>query len=147
MTEQEYAEHVDRRHEELRERMQDVLRELSTAFAEEGYIASPVYDRTDEEYGYAFIVSGGNLVEEVDVSLTLAESFSYGDLDGVSFALDVVAFGGEIIGGLTPYNYTPDCWVPVDDAEAVSDRLAIIEQADTFKAVQLVRDWAEQKVG
>src|SRR5690349_16462472 len=45
----------------------------------------------------------------VDVTIELAEAHEYGDepVDGANWGLDIVEWGGRILGGLTPFNYTP----------------------------------------
>jgi hypothetical protein len=43
-------------------------------------------------------------------------------MEGLTFRLDVVEYGGRIICGYTPYNYTEKCWVDANDAEAVKTR-------------------------
>lgn len=38
--------------------------------------------------------------------------------------------GGAIVGGLTPFNYTEQVWVPRSNPEAVEERFRIMEDAD-----------------
>jgi hypothetical protein len=141
ISEDRFRKSVDRRHDELKDRMLVILGNLRDAFRADGYTASDPSDWSDEEYSYAVIVEGNGLPELVDVRLTMAESMTYGDgTEGVNFALDITGEGGRILGGMTPYNYSPDVWVPVRDSAAVSDRLALLEGADPDSAVDLVRE-------
>lgn len=69
----------------------------------------------------------------IDIRLEIAEARDYdGDEDcfGINFGIDIVEWGGRILGGLSPYNYTDECWVDARDEDAVEERFAILEQAD-----------------
>jgi hypothetical protein len=69
----------------------------------------------------------------VDVNVELAEAFLFGEQDnpyGVTFAVSIVEWGGRILGGLEPYNYTPRVWVDARAAAAVAERWALIAAAD-----------------
>jgi hypothetical protein len=78
----------------------------------------------------------------IDVSVEIAEELSYGDEShegyGVNFSLDVVECGGRILGGLTPYNYTDECWVDARDDDKVAERWAILEAADVSEVSSLI---------
>jgi hypothetical protein len=78
--------------------------------------------RTEDENDYDQLV---------DVSVQIAEAREYGDEpeDGINFGLDIVKWGGRILGGLTPYNYTEHCWVSAHDSEAIEERFRIIEDS------------------
>lgn len=69
--------------------------------------------------------------DAIDISVEIAEASEYGDEDhdgyGLNFALDIVEYGGRILGGLTPYNYTDECWVDARDSEAVEARWKLLE--------------------
>lgn len=69
----------------------------------------------------------------IDVSIEIAEAMQYGELDspcGINFGLELVEWGGRMLGGLVPYNYTENCWVDMRDKEAVEERFKILENAD-----------------
>lgn len=146
MTPEEYTEQVEALYEsELRERMKAALVPVTTAFREAGYTASDPWDGSGDDFRWYVTVEGNGLHERVDVSLELAESLSYGDdTAGVNLALDIVADGGRILGGLTPYNYTPNVWAPLDDRAEVLSRMEIIEQADTGATVALVDTFKDE---
>lgn len=49
--------------------------------------------------------------EPIDVSLEIVESQDYeGVTGGFTFRLDVVEYGGRILGGCSPFNYTEQVW-------------------------------------
>lgn len=153
LTREQYAAQIEALYESavndaaltVRERMTEALRTLGAAFTDAGYeLQTPEpYDLSSDDYRWAITVHGNGLSEPVDVSITLAESADYdGTTDGVNFALDIVAEGGRLLGGLTPFNYTPDVWAALDDPAEIDYRLAIIEQADPASAVALVNEYA-----
>lgn len=57
---------------------------------------------------------------------------------GVNFSIHCSTRGGRIVGGLTPYNYGPECWVPRRDADAVEERFELLEQADHYELLYLI---------
>jgi hypothetical protein len=108
-----------------------LLEKIRAEALKRGYQCAEPADWTDETYKWAILVlpEGAESSEAgIDVSVEIAESQVYGDPPGgVNFSLDVVAVAGRIIGGHTPYNYTPDVWVK--DREAVADRWTEFSEA------------------
>jgi hypothetical protein len=114
------------------------------------------YDMHGDDYRWSFNVHTaadaelaatiGDEPMGADVSFVICESEQYdGEKFGVNFAVEIVGVGGEIIGGLTPYNYTGECWVSRCDAEAIEERFAIVERCDPSEAAHLVIDWLRQQ--
>lgn len=66
---------------------------------------------------------------------------------GVTFSLSITGYGGEIIGGLHPYNYTDRVWVDATDEEEVEERFKILENAEIGEATALILEWLERKKG
>jgi hypothetical protein len=101
------------------------------------------FDMSGDDYQWALSVfpTHEQVHEElIDIQFDIAEARSYGDdpEDGINFGITIVKWGGEIIGGLTPYNYTPECWVSANDPDAVEDRFGILENADIQDLVGLI---------
>ena len=72
----------------------------------------------------------------VDVSITTLESeVNDGEENGLNFSLDVVGWGGTMIGGMTPFNYSDRVWVARDDADAVEERWNLFQGAFDPSAV------------
>lgn len=90
----------------------------------------------DENHGY-------------NIDIHIPEARQYGDdpPTGVNFAVDIVRIDGLIVGGLTPYNYTPQCWVDACDTEAVEERFTIIENADVNEIVALIEQHETKQIG
>lgn len=148
MTEERYASRVERVYERvLRERMIACLRKLREAFEVAGYEVSGPFDLSDDCYRWYILVEGKGLAEAVDLTVELAESLGYeGTLAGVNVGLDIVAYGGAVLGGLCPYNYTDECWASLSDLHEVSRRMQIIEEADPLGAIALVDEYAARHV-
>ena len=75
---------------------------------------------SSDEYWWSLLADVDGV--KVDVSFKICESEQYdGEKGGVNFSVDVVEFGGRILGGLTPFNYSDACWVDRRDADAIEN--------------------------
>lgn len=76
----------------------------------------------------------------IDVSLEIAEEREYeGEGFGVNFGMDIVEWGGRILGGLCPYNYTERCWVDARRWNDVRERWALVRDSDISSIPDLIR--------
>lgn len=117
-------------------KMRAVLRDIAKRLRADGFIVSAPFDLTDEEYRWDITVSvKGNKDREniVSVSLTLTESivrdgmgeeYGRGEKYGISFLFDIVAYGGLMLGSVAVGNYSPSCFVPANDQDAIETRWA-----------------------
>jgi hypothetical protein len=99
-----------------------------------GIPCTDVHDMSDDYFRFTFSTTHANgLVSDGDVDFTLeiAEAASYGDEPtyGVNFGLDIVEYGGRVLGGLQPFNFTDACWVDATDADALRARWQYFEDA------------------
>ncbi len=126
--------------EQIKDRYQDrilaVMNRIATVLQDEGYPTEGPHFMDGDSYSWNLIVhldADPDEVgqEDIDISFKVCESEQY-DVEegGINFALDIVEIGGRILGGLTPYNYSPKCWVDRTDAEAIEERFKIMEDAD-----------------
>jgi hypothetical protein len=86
----------------------------------------------------------------IDVQFEIVESEEYDGIEnGVNFALNVTRWGGQMVGGLTPYNYSDGVWVDRANEAQVERRFKILEGSDTHSLVTLIRDdfekWDEEE--
>jgi hypothetical protein len=133
--------------EKFEPRIRKILAGIAEALKEDGWKVGEVCDMSCDEYRYAILASQydedpSELREgDVDITFEICESeHCDGSEDGCNFAIQVVKVGGEIVGGLTPYNYTQDVWVPRVNDEAVEARFTILERADAGELVCLLED-------
>jgi hypothetical protein len=136
-------------------RIKRIMREIRAACEEAGWYCSEIAFLDCDDYSWDFIVHTKGKPEEeadlddytdIDVTFKLCESEQYdGTKKGINFALDVVAVGGSILGGLTPYNYTSDVWVNRLDENALAERFQILQDADADGVVTLIRDFVQRR--
>jgi hypothetical protein len=127
-----------------------VLTDCAETLTKAGFYADEPYDMCGDEYRWTFSVwrtpERGEIEDSIDVSLEIAEAATYGDEpeSGINFGLDVVEWGGRILGGMTPFNYTDECWVDAFDEEAVAERWSYFEAIRPEELVQLIQDDMER---
>lgn len=130
-------------------RIKTMLDEVREEALERGFHCDESYEMTDEEIRWNVLVrpAGAKPGDEigVDVSITILESEpSDGTEGGCNFALEMVEYGGVIVGGFIPYNFTEHVWVRRDDENAVATRwsvfnehfsaMAVVDQIEKFYA-------------
>jgi hypothetical protein len=129
-------------------RIRTILGHMKELLVEAGYQTSEPDDMSGSEstgFRWGLMVYKKGTPEEPDnddVDITFELNCSEecdGEENGLQFSVTIVSYGGRIIGGLSPYNYTADVWVPRDDDEAIERRFALFEQADAAGIVDLVR--------
>lgn len=147
--EEKYVEAVEEVKEEYEPKLKKLLEEVCALATGEGYECSGPSDWSDETYKWAVMVTptGGDVEDSVDVSVEIAESKAYdGTLAGINFSMNAVGYEGEIIGGLTPYNYTDQVWVPVSDAKAIKERWHLFNGgADANEVLYLIDQFYDNK--
>ena len=144
-----YQEIADELSKTYAPKMKKMLRQICDVAREEGFDCGEVIDMSDETYRFAVLIKpkGADQEDGVDVTVDMAESQSYGDTEGgLNFSLDVVGYGGEIIGGLTPFNFSPQVWVSMDDPKAVAERWQLFDQGvDPYDVIYLVKEFYEKR--
>jgi hypothetical protein len=127
-------------------RIVKVLESIRAELQAAGYHVDEPFDMSCDSFSWSLLVRIGSKPEDaatdgdVDINLKIAESTEYdgdGSEEGINFSLDVVEYGGRIMGGLTPYNYTRDVWVSLDDADAIEARFSIFEETDPATILNL----------
>lgn len=122
-------------------RARAILEKIRAAATSLGAEAWEVDDMTDDDYSWNVYVRSAEQVRDgvedqgVDFTFRICESENWdGEEGGVNFMLDIVAYGGEILGCVCPQNYTENVWVNRDDAEAIEARFALVEGIDHERA-------------
>lgn len=137
-----------RMQEEIRDRYDRrilaILRKIAESLRHAGFAVDEPAAAHDDEYRWEFAIrrdpEQGSGDGNVEVTFRLCESEKCdGDAGGVNFGLDVVEWGGRILGDMCPFNYTDECWVDRADKKAVEQRFALVEGADFEKIADLLR--------
>lgn len=130
-------------------KMRDLLKQIAEACEESGVYCGEPFDMSGDDYQWSMMAwrtrsdRAAKLHERgIDITVQIAESREYdGEKPtGINFGLDIVEWGGRMLGGLTPFNYTEDCWVDARDREAVSDRWKILSDADVSEIPHLIKE-------
>lgn len=147
VTEAQYLKLTESLKDRYESRIVAYLDGVAKLFREQGWQAGEVMDMCADEYEWAILVApaGHSLKDSprsMAIEFEIAESLSYdGTTYGVSFKIDVTGYGGFVVGGLAPYNYTDECWVPVTDDDAVETRFSICENSDFTELYNVCANW------
>lgn len=147
-----YTQKIEEIETKYKPQMERIIGEIKQLFEEEGYSTSEVDDYSDEHLRLDFVVYKNGETEEgpeeddVDISFQVAPSLYFdGSLEGVNFMVDIVSVGGNMIGGLIPYNYSDDVWADINDESAVEERFNIFNNTDPYEILSLVEGFWEGK--
>jgi hypothetical protein len=115
-------------------RIRAVLERLRAAFAEVGLVVDEITFMDGDDYRWGFSIytdASKNRDTSVQCTLQIAESLAYEDsYAGATFRIDFVQWGGRIFGSFSPFNYSPQCWVDVNDEAAIEARFTLFERID-----------------
>ncbi len=152
MITKEYEERVEQIKDAHEGAILRILEGMRKALVEAGFDACEPYEMSDSTYQWwmSVYLAGSDSEQhedDIDIIFEISESLAYqGTLEGVNFSISVTTVGGEIIGGLTPYNYTEEVWVDVKDADGIRERFRIFEEADPASIVELIQDHVASEV-
>jgi hypothetical protein len=145
----DYDEQMEKIAEEYGPKALALLSRIRDALIAEGFEGTEPFDMSADDYRWSMLITrpGQPQDQGVDISVEIAEQRDYDDDEGwgLNFALDIVQYGGIILGGLTPYNYSELCWVDSRDAEMVANRWAILEQAEIAEVPPLVAQGTDRE--
>ena len=133
-----YAEQVEVVKAVYEPRILGLLNRIRAELEEAGFEVGEPHECSDEEFEWWLTVylpddDPEDLADRdlVDIRFVIEESKAYGDDEkGITFAIHIVHFGGAYLGSYSPYNYTPEVWVPLDDPEAIEERFRLMEQVE-----------------
>ncbi len=120
---------IDRIKRKYQPRVKTLLQGVIDAAQHYGLAVGPIIETSDEDYAWSFFLNDPDDEEnEAEVKVTLAESETWdGTTGGVNFMLDVDG-RDEKIGGMIPYNYTPQVWVRRSKPEAIEERWRLFDE-------------------
>jgi len=105
-------------------RVKKFLQSVAEQAHSRGLVSDPVEEDALEDYSWSVFLRSPNQpkTDGVDVKVTMAESEHWdGTEDGLNFMLDVDT-RHEKLGGMIPYNYSDEVWVPRNDAAGIEQR-------------------------
>ena len=117
----------------------------------EGWKCSEVDEFTDEDLAVMFVYwpegsSEDNPEHAIDLTFRLLDAAAWdGTENGTSFAVDICEYGGSVVGGLHPFNYSDQVWVDPTDAEAVAARWELFENgaSDSQELMAVIKQFRE----
>jgi hypothetical protein len=133
-------------HKKYGERALKVLRAIAEDVRKKtGLTVEDPADWSIDEFHWGMDVKYGKGEEDrIDVTLHVCESNSSdGSKGGVTFRIDAVDYGGELVGGFSPYNYTEEVWVPRRDEQAVEERFKLFEEHGISGWPETIKDFLE----
>lgn len=139
-----YNEHMEKIAAEYGPRALRLLERIRTLLHDNGFTCTQAQDFSSDDYRYSFVARHDEVEGEdaaADITVEIAEQRQYdGDTApwGLNFGIDITRIDGLMIGGMTPYNYTEQCWVDSTDAEAVAERWSLLEAADIAEVPGLI---------
>lgn len=125
-------------------RIQTWLRRLADGLVAAGWQVDGPFEMSDEDYQWGIVAQSAQDregKEAVDVRFTICESEHWnGEEGGVNFMIEAVERGGRMLGGITPFNYTPQVWVNRTADLLVEERFRLVEESSVEDWVQLLSE-------
>lgn len=136
------------------DRVKNVLRSIKTELESFSWFCSKIYAREDGEFVIAVSRDALHLTRDgepddldVEIIIQILKSKEWdGTRGGTAFKTSVMSYGGNLVGGFLPFNFSDDVWVPVIDDVKVEGRMVLLEQVEPFTMVTLLRKWTKGKV-
>lgn len=135
-------------YEEIRDRYRPrvlkLFKRIRRRFVTEGLYPDnlPVED-FDEEYCWRLEVRRHKGMETYNdndfaITFTILDSQGREGKEGyVAFTLDVIEYGGLILSGMCPGNYTEDLWIPLTDEKSIERRFSLFELANYSRIAEV----------
>lgn len=107
-----------------------------------------LYENKADDYSWHLMIVN-DVGTKLDISFTLIENYESGDENSEqensgNLMLEMIEYGGTIIGMLSPYKYTDRCWCKFDDQEEFDRRLDMIFNHGP-DLMMLIDEWLLEK--
>ena len=141
--EEQYEDAVDQVKAKYEPRILRWFGELAEELSEINFDVDGPEDWTDDEYAWSMSVYSPDAKDKddsIDVTFKIVESKANdGSLDGVNFMVDIVRYGGEIVGSCAPHNYTNQVWVALNKPDAIEYRFAeLLEGCPPYEVAYII---------
>lgn len=120
-----YSDTLEALNETYKPKGMKILNAIANEARSRGLVCDDPFDMSSDDYRWSLLIreKGSPPDSGVDVTITIAESNEHdGEGDGVNFVLDMTGYGGRIVGGVAPYNFTSAVWVEAANQKAVATR-------------------------
>lgn len=136
-----------------RGRIKRILRRNLEAFVAAGFDCGqngpedPIFETTcdySETWTFTIVTNAERTMNpgEIECSFEMLESeLIDGEKGGVTWKIDFDGYGGEMIAGFHPFNYSNQLWVPRNNPTLIEERFALYERLDPQQAVESVQEW------
>lgn len=130
-------------------RIEKILNELKKELEEEfDYpISGPDFWDCDDYRWSLFIEldQDENKHDGIDIAFQICDSTEYdGSEDGINFSIEAVHTSGRMLGGCTPFNYSNEVWVSLNDEDGIEKRFRLMEELCPLDMVHLIGDFLER---
>ena len=98
--------------------IKSLLGVIKDRLSDRGFPLGEITDETDDEFAYGFGINDCAAVQITIVDSCVRE----GTEGGMNFKLCLYNMGGVRVFHITPYQHTPEVWVPEVNEAAVDDR-------------------------
>ena len=126
-------------------KMTRLLHEIGTAMHVAGWcFNSTVIIRTDAEIELSILLrqpqpfgedeDDSAQDDDIDITFTICKQSEHeaGGRTGIAFRLSATTVGGEIIGDMTPHNWSDDVWVDMFDVATVAARFDLFDSNNSI---------------
>lgn len=148
---EDYADVMERVWKRYETRVTAILNHMRDVLISVGFDVTEPYDMSDDcfRWNMGTKVDGAVGDGSIDFCVEMAEASDYGDNTeeqpyGINFGINIVEWGGLILGGLMPYNFTEWCWVDALNADAVEARFKLLEEADPWSILTVLPEDARR---
>lgn len=153
----ELKQRIDQTVKEFNAELSNEAEAIKNEFGVEPTMMGEAYDMNADGLSYwtgIGFVRAGEQIEDfgIDVRFDLVDAYDYDGLEpgdpewGVNVSVDVVGYDGEMLGGLTPYNYSDRVWT--NDEQELQERLNFLDPSElvSFLFNQAIPDYLKSSL-
>lgn len=129
-------------------RAKRILASIAEALRQEGlHPSSVISDWKDDDLRLDLVEGPAeDHDDQIDIAFEFCASENWdGSEGGYNFGIQATHASGRMLGGLTPFNYSGDCWVSRKDPAAIEERFQILERADVSELVYIIQKFRREQ--